>query len=217
MLHGRVADEVDLIRRVKEGEWAKRVRQLDLGTSMQLREDSDDTVRDGWESACLRYRHLLQGGQLAPLPPSTLRLAPDEISHVDMTLGHARFFMYDPSEVVHMAREGQHSIRVRWKMDEMTTPKWRGHAEVRSVLTSDRLLFDMGTWKILWHQHLLEINGDASESEFILRYDGHDNVMLYGSTTPFFAVVLAWLTYGPRGLSLPVFDPIAAEAGISSG
>lgn len=177
---------------------------------MRLREDSADTVRDGWESACLRYRHLLQ---LAPLPPSTLRLAPDEISHVDMTLGHARFYMHDPSQVVHMAGEAQYIRRVGRKMDEMMTPKWRDHAEVRSVLTSDRLLFDMGTWRILRHQHLMEINGDASELEFIVRYDGHDNVMLYGSTAPFFAVALAWLTYGQRGLSLPVFDPIAAEVG----
>lgn len=179
--------------------------------SMWLAKDSTETVRDGWESARLRYRHLRGGGQLAPLPPGTLRLAVDEITYVDMVLGHARFYAHDRAELVQTVGDAQQSRRVRWEIDEMTTPRWRDHSEVRTVLTSDRLLVDKGAWHTLRQENLLEITGDATEVEFVLRYDEYGDVMLYGSTAPFFAVAIAWLTYGERGLTLPVFEPIAAE------
>ena len=49
-------------------------------------------LRDGWSSACQLDEHLARGGHLVALPPSGLRLGPDEAIFSDTALGYARFY-----------------------------------------------------------------------------------------------------------------------------
>ena len=48
-------------------------------------------VREAWASACQLYEHLAFGGSLVALPPSAVRLSPDEVAYADAIVGCARF------------------------------------------------------------------------------------------------------------------------------
>ncbi|GAA1039963.1 hypothetical protein GCM10009557_59940 [Virgisporangium ochraceum] len=168
-------------------------------------------MRDGWESACLRYRHLATGGNLAEHPPQGgLRLLADESSYSEAMLGYARFYGHNPTDLFIAAGPGIVNRAVGRRVDEMATPAWRDHTQARSVLTDRRILVDAhGHWRTFPHDRLLELTGDGRWT-FVMRFEGDEPLMLYGPWAPFFMVATAWLLYGPGGLRLPALAGIAA-------
>jgi hypothetical protein len=88
--------------------------------------------------------------------------------------------------------------------------QWRDHASVRTILTNQRLLCDyQGQWLSFWHNGIVEFQGAMDQWLFVLRYEVGDPIMLHGPAAPWYAVSVAHLVYGPRGLQLPGLAPLA--------
>ncbi|MBT8227174.1 MAG: hypothetical protein HKP61_09635 [Dactylosporangium sp.] len=182
-------------------------------------------LHDGWASACRLYEHLAQGGSLAPLPPGTLRMNPGEIQFGDALLGYARMYgaqvSYQQSSSIWfgsatfmlagMAAEHVSNKAAQRRAEAMAAVQWRDHAYLRCVLTNHRMLCDVGgSWQAFWHQGAIEFIADLSRWAFVLRHEGGDPLMIHGPGAPWFAVATARILYGPRGLQLPAFGPLAA-------
>jgi hypothetical protein len=187
----------------------------------------DAALRDGWSSACRLYEHLAAGGQLVPLPLGALRINPDEIQFGDAVLGYARyygtvvqtqqgstFWFGSPLFVAGgLAAESLVNAAARRQAEAMAAARWRDHARVRTALTSKRFLCDYaGTWLNFWHEGVQEITVDLSRWAFVLRYEVGEPLMIHGPAAPWFAVAAARIIYGPRGLTLPAFGPLAHAA-----
>ena len=181
-------------------------------------------LQEGWSSACQLYEHLLRGGDLTVLPPSAVRLQPDELPHSDAMLGYARFYgmnvSYDRSSMMllgsatfvaaGLAANAMANSSAKRKAQAMAAAQWRDHAHVRTMLTNKRLLCDFsGQWLSFWHEGVVEFQCDLTQWLFVLRYEVGDPIMLHGPAAPWFAVSVARIVYGPRGLQLPAFAPLA--------
>lgn len=181
-------------------------------------------LREGWTSACELYEHLARGGELTELPPGAVRLAPDEAPYADGVLGYSRYYgttvRYQQNSTfllgsatfvaAGMAANAAANAHARNRAQAQAARQWRDQANVRALLTSQRLLCDYGgRWLNFWHNGVVEFHGDLSRWLFILRYEVGDPVMLHGPAAPYFAVCIARLVYGQRGLQLPLLAPLA--------
>lgn len=181
-------------------------------------------LREGWSSACQLYEHLLAGGDPVELPPSALRLNQEEIPYADAVVGYARFYgmnvNYQQSSgfwwgsaafvAAGMAADAISNSSAKRKAEAMAATQWRDHAHSRAVLTNQRILADFrGSWLSFWHEGVVEFQGDVAQWLIVLRYQVGDPLMMHGPAVPWFAVLIARLVYGPRGLQLPVLAPIA--------
>ena len=186
----------------------------------------DAALRDGWASACRLYARLLGGDELAVTPPTALRLNPDEVPHAETVIGYARFYgtavQYRQSNsfwfgsatfvAAGMAAEAIGNASARRRAEAAAAAQWRDHAIVRCVLTNHRLLCDYsGSWLSFWHNGVVEFLGDLARWSFVLRYEVGEPLMLHGPGAPWLAVAVARIVYGPRGLQLPAFAPLAAS------
>ncbi|WP_018350352.1 hypothetical protein [Longispora albida] len=185
----------------------------------------DAALNDGWVSACRLYEHLATGGDVPVLPPSALRLQPNEIRYGDAILGYSRLYgmnvTYNQSNsfwfgstafvAAGMAADAIGNASARRKAEAMAAVQWRDHAHVRTSLTSERFLCDyMGRWLSFWHNGVVEFACDLSRWSFVLRYEVGEPLMLHGPAAPWFAVATARIIYGAQGLQLPAFAPLAA-------
>ncbi|MFG1952085.1 hypothetical protein [Micromonospora sp. NPDC048830] len=196
---------------------------------MSRRKDSaaalDAVLRDGWSSACRLYEHLARGGQLAALPPSGLRLGQDETIFSDTVLGYARFYgtavQYRESSsfwfgstgfvLAGMATDAISNASARSRAQAMAAAQWRDQAQVRMILTNQRLLGDRrGNLLSFWHNGVQEFTADLTQWSFILRYQEGNPLMLHGPAAPWYAVAVAWLVFGPQAMHLPALAPISA-------
>ncbi|MGI5213134.1 hypothetical protein [Plantactinospora sp. CA-290183] len=183
----------------------------------------DAVLRDGWSSACRLYEHLLHGGQLVALPPTGLRLGHDETIFGDTVLGYARFYgtsaQYRESShlwfgstsfvLAGMAGDAISNASARNRAAAMAAAQWRDQAQVRMVLTNQRLLGDyQGNLLSFWHNGVLEMTADLTQWSFVLRYQEGHPLMLHGPAAPWYAVAVAWLVFGPQGMRLPALAPI---------
>ncbi|HEY3504319.1 MAG TPA: hypothetical protein VGN37_16230 [Actinocatenispora sp.] len=180
-------------------------------------------LQEGWASACELYDHLARGGELTELPPGAVRLAPDEAPYADGVLGYARYYgtsvTYQQNSTfllgsaafvaAGMAANAAANAHARNRAQAMAAAQWRDQANVRTLLTDQRLLCDYGgRWLNFWHNGVVEFHGDLSRWLFILRYQVGSPIMLHGPAAPWFAVCIARLVYGERGLRLPVLAPL---------
>ncbi|GAA2585299.1 hypothetical protein GCM10010399_14240 [Dactylosporangium fulvum] len=178
----------------------------------------EHALREGWNSACQLYGHLHAGGDLAALPPGTVRLNPDEVPYGDALLGYARFYgttvTYQQSSTLllgsaafvaaGLAANAIANSSARHRAQAQAAVQWRDHATVRTILTNRRLLCDYrGRWLSFWHEGVVELQGDVARWLFVLRYQVGDPIMLHGPAAPWFAVSVAHLVYGRPGLRLP--------------
>jgi hypothetical protein len=179
---------------------------------------------EGWSSACQLYEQLAAGASLVELPPSGMRLNVDEIPYADTILGYSRFYgmdvtyhqnsllLFGPATFVAagLAVNAMTNASARRRANAMAAAQWRDHAHVRTLLSNRRLLCDYGgQWLSFWHEGVVELRGDVSQWQFVLRYEVGDPLMLHGPAAPWFAVAVAHVVYGPRGLQLPMFSPLA--------
>jgi hypothetical protein len=184
----------------------------------------EQAMRAGWSSACQLYEHLHNGGQLAVLPPNAVRLKPDEVLYADAMLGYARYYgttvSYERSSMLllgsasfvaaGMAANAMMNSSAKQRAAAQAATQWRDHAQVRTMLTNQRLMCDYGgEWLSFWHEGVVEFQGDMAQWLFVLRYQVGHPIMLHGPATPWFAVSVAHLVYGPHGLRLPVLAPLA--------
>jgi hypothetical protein len=184
----------------------------------------ETALREGWASACQLYQHLQGGGDLTILPPGAVRLNPDEVPYADAVLGYARFYgtsvTYQRSSMfllgsatfvaAGMAANAVANSAARNRAMAQAASQWRDHAQVRTILTNKRLLCDFrGQWLSFWHEGVVEFQGDLAQWLFVLRYQVGDPIMLHGPAAPWFAVSVARLVYGPRGLQLPALAALA--------
>ncbi|MEV6522484.1 hypothetical protein AB0M43_11115 [Longispora sp. NPDC051575] len=185
----------------------------------------DAALRDGWLSACRLYEHLARGGEPLALPPSALRMQPDEVRYGDAVLGYARLYgmsvTYNQSNsfwfgsasfvAMGMAADAIGNSSARRKAEAMAAVQWRDQAHVRTSLTSQRFLCDyQGQWLSFWHNGVVEFACDLARWSFVLRYEVGEPLMLHGPAAPWFAVLAARVVYGPQGVLLPAFAPLAA-------
>jgi hypothetical protein len=185
----------------------------------------DPVLRDGWASACALYEHLLRGGQLAALPPTGLRLGQGEVIFGDAVLGYARFYgttvQYQQNSsfwfgstafvLAGMAGDAIGNANARKRAAATAAAQWRDHAQVRMVLTNQRLLCDyQGNLLSFWHNGVLELSADLPHWSFVLRYQEGQPLMLHGPAAPWFAVAVSGLVFGPQGMHLPALAPLAA-------
>jgi hypothetical protein len=192
----------------------------------------DAVLRDGWSSACQLYEHLARDGQLVALPPSGLRLGAGEAIFSDTTLGYARFygttvqyresshFWFGPTGFVlaGMVGDAIGNASARSRAQAMAAAQWRDQAQVRMILTNQRLLGDyQGNLLSFWHNGVVELTADLTQWSFILRYEEGNPLMLHGPAAPWYAVAVAWLIFGPQGLQLPALAPISAAVAQRSG
>ncbi|MEH1017302.1 hypothetical protein V6U90_29955 [Micromonospora sp. CPCC 206060] len=196
---------------------------------MSRRKDSaaalEAVLRDGWSSACQLYEHLARGGQLVALPPSGLRLSQNETVFGDTVLGYARFYgtavQYRESShlwfgstsfvLAGMAGDAISNASARSRAQAMAAAQWRDQAQVRMILTNERLLGDyQGNLLSFWHNGVVELTADLTQWSFILRYQEGVPLMLHGPAAPWYAVATAWLIFGPQGMHLPALAPISA-------
>jgi hypothetical protein len=180
--------------------------------------------REGWTSACQLYHHLQSGGSLTILPPGAVRLNADEVPYADAVLGYARFygttvtyqqnstFLFGSATFVAagLAANAIANSSARSRAAAQAATQWRDQAYVRTILTNKRLLCDYrGQWLSFWHEGIAEFQGDMAQWLFVLRYQVGDPIMLHGPAAPWFAVSVAHLVYGPRGLQLPALAALA--------
>jgi hypothetical protein len=178
----------------------------------------------GWTSACELYQHLQGGGELAVLPPGPVRLNPGELPYAEATLGYARFygtsvtyrqnstFLFGSAAFVAagMAANAIANSAARNRAAAQAAAQWRDQAQVRTILTNKRLMCDYGgKWLSFWHEGIVEFQGDMGQWLFVLRYEVGDPLMLHGPAAPWFAVSVAHLVYGRRGLQLPALAALA--------
>jgi len=181
-------------------------------------------LREGWASACQLYQHLQRGGDLVILPPGAVRLNPDEVPYAEAVLGYARFygtavtyqqnstFLFGSATFVAagMAANAIANSSARNRAAAQAATQWRDQAHVRTILTNKRLLCDYrGRWLSFWHEGIVEFQGDMAQWLFVLRYQVGDPIMLHGPAAPWFAVSVAHLVYGRRGLQLPALAALA--------
>lgn len=184
----------------------------------------DRALQEGWASACQLYEHLAAGGDPVELPPSALRLNHDEAAYADAIVGYARFYgmnvSYERSSMLllgsasfvaaGLAANAIANSSAKRRAEAMAATQWRDHAHAHTVLTNQRILADFrGSWLSFWHEGVVEFQGDLGQWLIVLRYQVGDPLMLHGPAVPWFAVLIARLVYGPRGLQLPVLAPIA--------
>jgi hypothetical protein len=184
----------------------------------------DQALRDGWASACQLYQHLQNGGDLAVMPPGAVRLDPDEVPYAEAVLGYARFYgmsvTYERSNMfllgsatfvaAGLAANAIANSSAKSRAAAQAATQWRDHAYVRTILTNKRFLCDYGgQWLSFWHEGIVEFQGDMAQWLFVLRYQVGDPMMLHGPAAPWFAVSVAYLVYGPRGLQLPALAALA--------
>jgi hypothetical protein len=185
----------------------------------------DAALHAGWTSACGLYEHLLRGGQLAALPPTGLRLGQNEVIFGDAVLGYARFYgttaqyrenssfwFGSPAFVLAgMAGDAIGNASARKRAAAMAAAQWRDQAQVRMVLTNQRLLGDyQGNLLSFWHNGVVELSADLAHWSFLLRFQEGHPLMLHGPAAPWFAVAVAWLVFGPQGMQIPALAPMAA-------
>lgn len=183
---------------------------------------------EGWNSACQLYSHLHSGGSLPVPPPSALRLNPDETYHAEAMLGYARFYGMNVSAqqnsgfyfgsttfvAAGMIGDAIGNAHARNKAAAMSAAQWREHSTVRAVLTDKRILCDVrGQWLSFWHNGVVELAADLTQYSFVLRYEVGEPMMLHGPGAPWYAVAVARIVYGERGLQLAPLAPIAQAAG----
>jgi hypothetical protein len=181
-------------------------------------------LREGWASACQLYQHLQSGGDLAILPPGAVRLNPDEVPYAEAVLSYARFYgtgvTYQQNSTflvgsatfvaAGLAANAIANSAARNRAAAQAATQWRDHTHVRTILTNKRLLCDYrGQWLSFWHEGIVEFQGDMAQWLFVLRYQVGDPIMLHGPAAPWFAVSVAHLVYGRRGLQLPALAALA--------
>ncbi|MFE9654878.1 hypothetical protein [Micromonospora sp. NPDC006431] len=184
----------------------------------------ENALREGWTSACQLYQHLQSGGDLTILPPGAVRLNPDEVPYAEAVLGYARFYgttvTYQQSSMfllgsatfvaAGLAANAVANSAAKNRAAAQAATQWRDHAHVRTILTNKRLLCDYrGKWLSFWHEGIVEFQGDMAQWLFVLRYHVGDPIMLHGPAAPWFAVSVAHLVYGRRGLQLPALAALA--------
>lgn len=183
-----------------------------------------EALREGWASACHLFEHLARGGELPELPPGPVRLNPNEVPYTDGVLGYARYygtsvtyrqnstFLLGSAAFVAagMAVNAAANAHARNRAHAQAAAQWRDHANVRTLLTDRRLMCDYGgRWLNFWHEGVVEFHGDLSQWLFILRYEVGNPIMMHGPAAPWFAVCIARIVYGQRGLQLPILAPLA--------
>lgn len=184
----------------------------------------EQALREGWASACQLYEHLAGGGALAVLPPAAVRLNANEVHYADALIGYARYYgqdvTYQQSSMLllgsatfvaaGLAANAIGNASARRRAEAQAATQWRDHAQVRAMITNERIMADYGgQWLSFWHNGIVELQGDLSQWVFVLRYEVGDPLMLHGPAAPWFATVVAHLVYGPRGLQLPALAPLA--------
>lgn len=184
----------------------------------------DAALQAGWASACQLYEHLLGKGDLTALPPGALRLNPGEVGYGESLLGYARFYgvnvTYHQSNsfwfgsaafvAAGLAADAIGNASARNKAQRMAASQWRDHAQARVMLTNRRLFCDyQNDWLSFWHEGVVEFACDLSQWSFVLRYQVGNPLMLHGPAAPWFAVAVAHIVYGPQGMLLPAFAPLA--------
>ncbi|MEV4134580.1 hypothetical protein AB0J72_20715 [Dactylosporangium sp. NPDC049742] len=178
----------------------------------------EHALREGWSSACQLYGHLHAGGELAALPPGSVRLNPGEVAYADTMLGYARFYgttvTYERNSTfllgsaafvaAGMAATAIANSSAKQRAAAQAAAQWRDHATVRTILTNQRLMCDYrNRWLSFWHNGITELQGDVTQWLFVLRYEVGDPIMLHGPAAPWLTVSIAHLVYGPGGLQLP--------------
>ncbi|MGH3729123.1 MAG: hypothetical protein ACRDTU_10260 [Micromonosporaceae bacterium] len=184
----------------------------------------DAALQEGWSNACQLYEHLANGGQLTVLPPSAIRLNPDEVPYSDAVLGYSRYYgkdvTYDRSSMMllgsatfvaaGLAANAIGNANAKNQAMAEAAVQWRDHANVRVILTNQRLLCDYsGQWLSFWHEGIVEFQGAMDQWLFVLRYEVGHPIMLHGPAAAWYGVSIAHLVYGPRGLQLPGLAPLA--------
>ncbi|MGH3716906.1 MAG: hypothetical protein ACRDT4_26115 [Micromonosporaceae bacterium] len=184
----------------------------------------ENALAEGWSSACQLYEHLARGGELAVLPPTAVRLNPDEVHYADAMVGYARYYgqnvTYQQSSMfllgsatfvaAGLAANAIGNASARRRAEAQAATQWRDHAQVRAIVSNQRILTDYGgQWLSFWHNGVVEMQGDLAQWVFVLRYEVGDPLMIHGPAAPWFATVIARQVYGPRGLQLPALAPLA--------
>jgi hypothetical protein len=179
-----------------------------------------------WTAAATLYRYLSEGHPLRPIP-SALRLGPEPI-FVDTALNYARYYemdvAYDQSSIAAagsllfigaaFAANSVGNANARRRAAQQAAPQWRGHCQVRAVVTGDRTLCLVGgAWLTFPHNSVVELNADVSQATLIATFNGAEPLMLSGLATPYLVTVLSYLLYGPTAFaSLPYLAALAPQA-----
>ncbi|WP_020579202.1 hypothetical protein [Actinopolymorpha alba] len=184
----------------------------------------DQSLQQGWQSACALYQHLRQGGEVPELPPSSLRMDPGERIYGDLVLGYARFystnvsyqqssgFFFGSPAFIAAGLIGTAVVNAasRRRAEVAAAAQWRDHCQVRAVITDRRIFCDvLGRWLSFWHEGVVELAADLTQWSFVARYQVGEPLLLHGPAAPWAAVAFARLVYGPRGLHIPALAPIA--------
>jgi hypothetical protein len=185
--------------------------------------------RAGLASAGALFHHLVTGGDLQPLPFTTLRLGPDEHVYADCPLEYSRFYgmnvQHQQQSVVAVgslsfmlgayAANAAGNAAARRRAEAMSRPQWRDIMITRVVLTSRRFLVSIqGQWLSFWANAVVEFLPDPGAFTLITSYGNGEPLRLRGPAVPWISVAFGRLLYEPEQLArIPAFAGFAATSG----
>lgn len=172
------------------------------------------------------FRHVVTGGDLEPLPATTVVLQPGERAYADLPLEYSRFYGMDASyrhrSVVAfgsagfvlgaLAANAAGNAIARSRARAQAAPQWREQQIARVVLTDQRLFIAARPgWLSFWHGGLAEFLPEPDAFQMVLAFPDCEPVMLRGPGVPWLSVAMARLIYDPETvLRLPGFAGMAA-------
>jgi hypothetical protein len=191
------------------------------------KQDKTTDWQNAWTAAVQLFDHLAHGGHPVPVAP-LVRLAPGELCYAGLPLMYSRYYATD---VQYVRRSGLfigHPLFMaagfatmaignavgRSRAQRAAAPQWRGFFPCHTVLTSRRTLCAVdGCWLDFEHGAIVQYAFDAPRATCFLAFSGAEPLCLHGPGAAWYAVMLAYLLYGPAFVGLPVMQPFRQSPG----
>ncbi|MFI6482446.1 hypothetical protein ACIBH1_31250 [Nonomuraea sp. NPDC050663] len=176
---------------------------------------SEEDLHHGWHSACALRQGLLSGYPVPQLPPPPVRLFPGEVAFAHANLRHEVWYGMDVEyQTSTMAFGGPlmfttgllvsaaGNARRKRQAQAMAAAQWRYHGHNSTLLTNHRVLTFSGNRWVTWAlDQVMEVWPSPREFTYVLVFNDADPLRLTGPAAPWFMVVTAHLTFGPRFLA----------------
>lgn len=158
----------------------------------------------GWEAACSLHRHLLSGGELAPVATPGVLLEPGETAYGDVSAQYARFYgmnvMYNQHSGFYfgsplfvaagLVGDAVVNANARSRAEAQARAQWRDFSLCRAILTERRTLLHVAAenrWVSLRHNEIIGFHPAVEQWSLFTDYHQWEPMRLSGPTVP-------WLT-----------------------
>jgi hypothetical protein len=189
--------------------------------------------QQGLTAAGELFRHVVTGGDLAPLPASPVIVAPGEYPYADLPVEYSRFYGMDvtyrtnsvipfgrPTFIITaLAANALGNAVARSRARSQAAAQWREQQIAGALLTSQRLSIGTQVGRLsFWHQGLAEFLPQPDRFNLVLIFHDTEPVMLRGPGAPWLSVAMARLLFpAPELTQIPGFAGMTAWLGTAGG